>query len=424
MLSRFKRYLRPLYFWSQSKLADFRHTSSDIEVDSSNEPNHILLICIDALRQDTVPDLPGIKFAEAIAPSTWTFPSVTSTLTGKYPHEHGAIAHTMPGDESFAIPEQVSSKQTLPELFETAGYDTLGLFGFPMPFMATKTWFQSHRVWADERAETVIDRYRDWRNGRNRTFTYLQLADLHAPLDPPQRYIENRDVDTSLQDLPVIRKYTSSYDGSDKCAYYREQRLKLYQAALDYVEDCLKELLDRLNGETTVVLFGDHGEAHWEHYDVDRQFTDSRPNYGVGHGGTPLDMVARVPVGTNDEGLLPEGGWASLIDVPATLSEAVLDSSTGNGEDWLTSIPENRVVFCEGVRYGPERKAVYKNDRKLIHSVSDDVMLSARLLETGEEFGRIDATNLRSQLPNDWAERTGEEAGKVVEEQLEALGYT
>lgn len=78
-------------------------------------------------------------------------------------------------------------------------------------------------------------------------------------------------------------------------------------------------------------MFGPHGEAHWDHYDVDRQFTDSRPNYGAGHGGTPLDMVARVPIGTNDEVLLLEDGWSSLVDVPATLSEAVLDTSTGDG---------------------------------------------------------------------------------------------
>ncbi|MFB6186101.1 MAG: sulfatase-like hydrolase/transferase, partial [Halobacteriaceae archaeon] len=153
MISILKPYLRPPYFWYLSKRADIRQTASDIQVTTlPSSPDHILLICIDALRQDAVPSLPEVEFSQAIAPSTWTFPSVTSTLTGKYPHEHGAVAHTMPEDESFALPEQAEPDQSLPQLFEAAGYDTAGIFGFPMPFMATRGWFQSHRVWADEPA--------------------------------------------------------------------------------------------------------------------------------------------------------------------------------------------------------------------------------------------------------------------------------
>lgn len=423
MIESVKPYLRLPYFFSQSKLADFQHSSPNQTLEKISGANHILLICIDALRQDTVPDLPDVTFSEAIAPSTWTFPSVTSTLTGQYPHEHGAIAQTMPEDESFAMPAQATPEKTLPGLFEAAGYDTLGLFGFPMPFMATKGWFQSHRVWADEPAERLVDRYLDWRHKRERTFAYLQLGDLHAPLAPPQEYIENRDVDTSLDHLPTIQKYTNSYDGSEECTYYREQRLRLYRAALDYVEDILFKVVQQFEEDTTIFLFGDHGEAHWEHYDIDRKFTDSRPNYGVGHGGTPLDMVARVPIGTNDTSLLPEGGWASLIDLPKTLSKAALATSIGSGTDWSQSIPEDRVVFCESVRYGPERKAVYQKNRKLIHSVADDVSLSARVLESGEAFDCEEGLELRQYLPNEWRQERGETPSAIIQEQLEALGY-
>jgi len=423
MLQHFKPLLRPAYFWSQSKLADYRHDSPPTAIEATSDTNHILVVCIDALRQDTVPELPGFEFDEGIAPSTWTVPSVTSALTGTMPHEHGAVAHTMPDDDSFAVPAQATPEQTLPGVFEAAGYETLGLFGFPMPFVATRGWFGTHRVWGAESATSVFQQYLDWRAGRERTFAYLQLADLHAPLTPPEEYVSDRGVDTSLESLASIRRYTDSYDGSDDCRYYRENRLRLYRSALDFLEDAFESVIEAVGENTLMLTFGDHGEAHWEQYETDRQFTDSRPNYGVGHGGTPLDMVARVPIGVNDSALLPRGGWASLVDLLPTLSTTVLDQPTGSGECWATPIPTDRAVLCEGVRYGPERKAVYQGGEKLLQSNADDLSLTARVLETGEAFVDGESNGLEEHLPEDWTARTGNSTGRLIEDQLEALGY-
>lgn len=417
-----KNSVTPTYYWFRSKRADWRQ-SNERGTPESSPFDSVLVICIDALRPDSTPELP-LSWDHAITPAPWTFPAVTGFLSGQYPSEHGAVAHTSPNDDSFAMPEQASPERTLPQSFADAGFDTLGLFSFPIPFMASEGWFQKHRVWSDEPVETLVEYYRNWQRGRNRSFAYLHLGDLHAPIEPPERYVEKHDVDTSLPNLPHILEYTDDYDPADEdCRYYREQRLRLYAAAREYLEDTLNPLLSQQDESTLVVVFGDHGEAQWEHTQVDKRFTDSRPNYGTGHGGTPLDTVARVPVGSNR--ITPPTETTSLIDVPKTVLDVALDREIEeyDGVSWEEGV-SSRPVRCEGSRYGAERKAVYLDDRKLIRSEQDDVTLQARITESGEEFGAdIDIDDLRSALPEDWDTESQAETGRLVEGQLKALGY-
>jgi len=412
---------RPLYLRYRSTRADW---SQDNACGTPEESHYdsVLLVCIDALRPDFTPDL-ALSWDHAIAPAPWTFPSVTSLLTGEYPHEHGAVARTQADDESFPVPEQADPDSTLPQAFAEAGYDTLGLFSFINPFLASEGWFRTHRVWGDEPAETLVEYYRDWVRGSDRTFAYMHLGDLHAPVDPPAGYIERHDVDTSLPNLEHILEYTDDYDPEDAdCRYYRRHRLRLYTAALEYVEDVLELLLADIGDDTLVVITGDHGEAQYEHTGIDRQFTDSRPNYGVGHGGTPLDTVARVPVGSN--GFEPPAETVSLVDLPRTVLSATLAGEVAyEGRSWLGDV-ESRPVLCEGSRYGAERKAVYFDDRKVIRSEEDGVTLSATLSDGGEQFDAdIDAEDLLAALPTERTEGSESEPGRLVEGQLRALGY-
>jgi arylsulfatase A-like enzyme len=331
------------------------------------------------------------------------------------------------------MPQQATPDRTLPCVLEEVGYDTFGAFAFPTPFVALKSWYQKHRVWPDVRAESVVQRYNRWRQARDRTFGYLHFGDLHAPLNPPSKYVEQYDLDWSLGDLRNIVEYTDSYDGSEACRRYREHRLRLYRAALDYLEDQLRPLVNRILDDTVIILVGDHGEAHWEQYQHGRRFTDSRPNYGVGHGGTPFDMVARVPLGvstpdTND--LSPEGGWASLIDIPKTLTSRVFENTGFDGYDWASeTISEERVVLSEGVRYGSERKSIYTGDQKIIHSREDGVTLRGTVShdQPGETLQLVQSEErpgLVSDLPDDWEYiGTNVETSEMVEDQLQALGY-
>lgn len=194
------RIFGPIYHRYLSLKANREHEIPEktAHVPDIDAPSHVLIVTVDALRPDHVPDLP-LEFHRAVAPATWTFPSVTSMQTGLAPHEHGSVAHTHPESDRFVIPQQYESCKTLPHCLEAAGFDTYLGSAFLMPFLSLRGWFQSHRVYGDVLAETVLKDYSSWRSSRDRTYAYLQLGDLHIPIDPPDRYVSHRGVDTSGQ---------------------------------------------------------------------------------------------------------------------------------------------------------------------------------------------------------------------------------
>ncbi|UPV76634.1 sulfatase-like hydrolase/transferase (plasmid) [Halorussus limi] len=363
---------------------------------------------------------------------------MTSIHSGLYPHEHEAIAHTYPDDESYAIPAQPTDIRTLPAEFEVVGYDTYAGCAFMVPFLALRGWYQTHRVYRNARSEVVLEGYRNWRRNQTRSFAYLHLSDLHTPISPPKRYRgglpgeEYVLTDDGTHELRHSNR-CEVYDGCPDCREFRKRRLELYKCALKYVEDQLRPLIEEVRDDTLIVVTGDHGEAVGEHYELDYQFTDSRPNAGVGHGGTPFDSVARVPLGilTPDEpAFLPVGGWANLIDLPGTVLASVTDEEQNPfpGMRWQEPIPEDRTVFCEASRFGTERKAAYCGPRKLIRSETDDVTLTAQVVQDGEQFRQIPEdieSELLDALPPSWDSiKPTPQVSKTVRDRLEELGYT
>ncbi|ADQ68693.1 arylsulfatase A family protein [Halogeometricum borinquense DSM 11551] len=419
----------PLYYYYNSKSADWNHQSPSTKyVKQDSAPEHVLVLIIDALRPDAEPDV-DLEFGRAITPGSWTFPAITSLHTGQYPHEHGSIAHTPPEEEDHAIPKQYESRNTLAHVFESAGYSTYSGCAFIVPFLATNGWYEQNRVYADKSAQTVISDYLSWRRKHSRTFGYLHLGDLHNPIEPPSKYIDKHDIDTTMF-LSEFGKWTDEYDGGEEAQRYRRERMKLYHAALDYVSDEVNKLIDEIQNDTMIVVGGDHGEPHFEHWQRDQRITDSRPSYGVGHGGTPFDELARVPVSIqtpDGETYLPEGGWGSLIDIPNTISALTIEQQPFGGQNWLSSIPADRAVFCEGARYGVERKAVYQKDEMAIRSKSDDVTFAGKVRnDSGVDFSAdIDEDALISLLPQKWDDFEGRsKTGEFAKSQLKALGYT
>lgn len=425
-----RRRIAPYFEYYRSKKADAEHEPIKDSLDQrSDAPSHILIIVIDALRPDFAPDVP-MDFRHIISTSTWTFPSVTSIHTGLLPSQHLSVAHTQPDDEEFAIPAQSNSHPHFPLDLESAGYETYAGLGFGMPMLAVQGWYQTHDLHS-ARAEEILNRYRSWRQGRERTAAYLHLADLHAPVDPPDEYIVSHNVDVSLQNLAYIRRFYNDFDDDDpECRYYRKQKIKLHQAALDYVSDQITTHFNEIESNTFVIITGDHGEALWEHQDVDAKLTDPAWHYCFGHGGTPFDVVARVPVGISHPGNgepYPNNGWGSLRDVPATVLDSTVVDRQCPGRSWFSEVPSDRTVICEGTRYGTERKAAYHGENKIIRSRSRDVTLTARITESGERFVDIpDAVvnHLLNVLPDHWddADNRGS-ISNFTQSQLEALGY-
>ncbi|MBX0325913.1 sulfatase-like hydrolase/transferase [Halomicroarcula sp. F13] len=300
-----------------------------------------------------------------------------------------------------------------------------------MPFLAIKGWYQKHQYFQDAKASKVLDYYRKWRKGRSSTAAYLHLSDLHAPVNPPEEYVENRGVDVSVPGLQNIGRYNTSFDEENPdCQYYREQKLQLHRAGLDYISEQISEIINEFKDDTLLIITGDHGEGLYEHQELDRSFTDSRPNYCLGHGGTPFDVIARVPLailGPDNIQNNPNGGWPTLRDIPATILEQAIENPNAPGISLFKTIPESRSVICEGTRYGVERKAVYRGEEKVIRSETDDVTLTTKLSPNGEESVELsDSTveELLAQLPDQWDNmQSTRKVSDITKKQLKSLGY-
>lgn len=406
-------------------------------------PRHVVCVVVDALRADAVdpayaPFLDDVVDVAAISPSTWTFPAVTSLLSGTYPHRHGATRSTDGFEDSVAdvtpLPEPTEAT-LLPDALAEAGYATYGAFGFVVPFLALEGHFATHRLYDDAPAGEILADHADWLASHREqpTFSYLHLADLHEPVDPPDGYLTAHEVDEGIPGVDSWR-HEDVVEPTPTVERYRDHRRRLYRAAVEHVDNRLAahrrrvdDLLGsgsggdggRAGGEADVahVVTADHGEGFWERAELHAgRFADPRPAYCVGHGGPPWEPVVRVPLGVSglDVAVSPDRR-TSLVDVAPTVAQAVGVELGGNaapgpvdGVALSEPVPDDRRVLVEGARYGYEKKAVYGDGHKLIASRGDDEALALSLPD-GEAVDVPDAVeaSLRESLPP-WPGERGE----------------
>ena len=370
------------------------------EIDSlrpaAGAPRHVVCVVVDALRADaidpeTTPFLHARRVGTALTTAPWTFPAVTSLVTGRYPHEHGSMRQSDAADRGatdLVVPPALpAADPTLPAVFAAAGYRTYGAFAFHMPFFALGGRFERHALYDDAPAAAVCADFLDWfdDHAAEPTFSYLHLADPHEPLDPPAAYWADHDVDSTIDGIARWRYRDSRPDGPE-AEYYREHRRRLYRATAAYVDDQLAALAARLPDDVALLVTADHGEALWEHTDLDAEtFVDSRPAYGIDHGGTPYEAIARVPLVAEgfDGAFEVAGGRASLVDVAPTLLDLLghEDALSATGRSLRRGVPDDRIPLVEACRYGHEKKAAYLDDWKLVVSRGDDEALGFRLPE-------------------------------------------
>jgi len=420
-------------------------------------PPNLVLVSIDTVRADhleaygyersTAPNLTalardGVLFEDAISQASWTLPSMATLFTSLYPSQHGAVRgnHRLSGEV-----------WTVAEALRERGYRTLGvashLFvgkrrGFAQGFdVFDQSQVRGHDAVTSsaltEIAVKMLGEHRDEGTGQP-FFLWVHYFDPHFSY---MRHPEFGFADGYDGELGERIPYTALKRRNDAGRVSRADALyasAAYDEEIAHTDAQLGILLaelEKLRGETVVVVTADHGEAFLEH---GRFFHQDL-----------YDEVVRVPLVLG--GAIPRelrgrriSGAVELASVPRTLmSLAGVSDSPFQGRDLMAVALEGAsggVAFSEAMRpffldFG--RKASISRDGwKLIHSLDQGTYeLYDRRTDPAEQVDRIAdsseavheiRTELMAKLEEHRHEAAVPETIEVGEEELErlrALGY-
>ena len=425
---------------------------------------HVLFVVVDCLRRDhvscygytrkTTPFVDslaeqGCLFRETISPSCWTYPSVSSILSGLYPHNHGGVfVEDLRKFSPSKLPRKVRENVIfLPEILNYFGFATYFSSNILPAELAVFGRFQHVNLYNHQRknAKYILRHYLDWLRAHQKmkTFSYLQLGDLHTKIRVKDPY---RSAFGVIPDIPKLERF--DYNQRDTICKgpdferYRENRIKLYDAALFYVDDQLRECfrqLERLKliNKMLVVITADHGEELWDHLQVEQEhFFSTWPSFGVAHGHHLWQEIIGVPLLVLGPEITAQDVYRriSLVDLMPTVLKTCgirgWEAMDLDGQDLFgCNKTDKRVIFSEDVVYGYEKKAVFEGKYKLYYSQGDGVRWIFDLENDPHEKSALDLPEVADRLVGFIPERGSkkvEEKLSIDEEtkkQLRDLGY-
>ena len=365
----------------------------------SQKPNlNVIIIVVDSLRnshlssqgyfRETTPFLDSIKSRfTAISASAWTYPSVASILTGLYPHNHNAIisGEIVKRIKIENLKKLRSGILTLPEMLYLLGYgiyfsSAIGLASYSIRGRVVGKEYDTHA-----RADQLLDDLTKWiaKKHRKPFFAYIHLADLHIPLNPPDNF-EN--FFGAVKNLPNITTYDfltaqQRDNDSEKFRDYKENRVLLYDNMIRYVDHSIENFHNSLKDmgladSTIFMVTADHGEAFWEHAELQAgNFYTQGDVSGVGHGQVVFREVIEVPLLLS--GPVPEKkdkGWVSTVDIVPTVIHMLGISHKMRFDGFnIFETDGKRPLLSEASGSGYEKKALSIGKYKLIYSKDDGI---------------------------------------------------
>ena len=302
---------------------------------------NIVLITIDALRADhlscygyernTSPNIDsiagkGIIFQNAIAPSSWTAPSVVSLLTSVYPTNHGVIHGVGYKKKKTLHIQEVFSNQlfTLTEILKANGYTTFGVvsnlhlgehFGFGrgfdyykcLPFLPAPQVNKTVYSWEDE-----------IRNAE-KFFLWIHYFDPHHYYHARNPWIGDYASPELTQELKLFKKSWSELKqlipAFKKDPQTLNNLIALYDSEINFVDSSIGKLFQKFEPDdnTLIVITADHGE---EFLEKDQ----------LGHGSNLYRETINIPLIVK----LPQcsqkaevSRHVSLVDVMPTILQSI-----------------------------------------------------------------------------------------------------
>ncbi len=337
-LALFVLILTPLLFPLFSKQSA---PSSNAAAHATSHPiRHIVLITVDTLRQDAlgcynsaatntphIDQLAGgsAAFTNAFSSSPWTYPSVTSILTGLAPQVHTLV------DGKTALPEKVP---TLAAMLESAGYYTaaFGLNGMLKSQTRLDRGFKEYNWYPAEvlsarnfeiglthnlmklfgsrkpNAAGLTDQATEWikKHAQQDFFLWVHYFEPHMPYAPPAQF---QPIEPAFREKGNAFMHTrgARMGSVARTAEERAWVRALYEGEVRYVDSQIGRFMESLRQvgiyEDALILFtADHGEELWDHDHFE-------------HGHTLFNELIQVPL---------------LVKLPGTQTGSSVEAAVSN----------------------------------------------------------------------------------------------
>lgn len=363
---------------------------------ADTRPN-VLLVVFDTVRADhlssygyekqTSPNLDrlaadGITYDACLSSSPWTIPAIGTVLTSVHPHVHRGgervAGEEWNGKNIRAMGRLRADLPNLAAILQKHGWAThavvanpqIGDFGlFAVGFDSVDQRRGDDSLINCRRANAITDvtiRFLASRKGEKPLFLLVHYIDPHAPYDPP-----------SAPDDAAVKGYATRKGISEQ----RGRAILHYDGEIAFMDSQFGRLLDYLKqvglySNTIIVALADHGEAFWEHSEVE-SYRAPTILCSKGHGHTVYQELLHVPLVLK----LPDQSSAGrhvrsrvgTIDVMPTLLSLVgipapkgIDGVRLPVHDEGSSIALQRSIFSEHLAFADERKSVVRGNLKYI----------------------------------------------------------
>ncbi len=295
----------PIFF-----LATLLYARENLAATEEKARPSLLLITIDTLRadrlpfygynRDTAPFLgklaeQGIVFTNAYSTSSWTVPSVTSMITGVYPHSHGVVRGTIKKGqicEQRIVPREL---QNLPAQLRALGYRTYAVTANShlMKELGFGRGFDRYLCVGFRDAEKVNQAFLRWmdeiKSHKGPVFIWLHYFDPHIPYRGKQPWLRQYQPDETDKEFALINSAVRPERLRQIIEKNGQRFLDLAQAHYDsevnYCDAQIKNLFQEfpLLERFTVVFTADHGDEFMEHKEL-------------GHSNNLYNETVRIPL--------------------------------------------------------------------------------------------------------------------------------